>query len=169
MDIEITQIDPADHGPGAARVASLAREIWTEHYTPLIGADQVEYMLEHFQSAQRIAADIARGYLYWLAAEGGTPVGYCGAEPQPEALFMSKIYVLASHRGRGLARRFVGIGEQVCRRAGLGKMGLTVNKHNADSIRAYERLGFAIVGAQVADIGGGFVMDDYIMERTVAL
>ena len=29
----------------AAELAELAREIWTEHYTPLIGADQVNYML----------------------------------------------------------------------------------------------------------------------------
>ena len=31
-------------------LVQLAREIWTEHYTPIIGAEQVEYMLRHMHS-----------------------------------------------------------------------------------------------------------------------
>ena len=38
------------------------------------------------------------------------------------------------------------------------------NKGNP-SVRAYERLGFKIVDAMVMDIGGGYVMDDYKMEK----
>lgn len=167
MGITITEVDPAEPGPDSVRVAALAREIWTQHYSSLIGADQVEYMLDRFQSPARIASDIAGGYRYWLAEDEGTPVAYCGAEPQSDALFMSKIYVALSHRGQGLARRFVEIGEDVCRELGLAKMGLTVNKYNAGSIAAYEHLGFKIVGTQVADIGSGYVMDDYIMEKVV--
>jgi diphthamide synthase (EF-2-diphthine--ammonia ligase) len=33
-------------------VESLAKEIWIEHYTPIIGRPQVDYMLENFQSSQ---------------------------------------------------------------------------------------------------------------------
>jgi diamine N-acetyltransferase len=39
-------------------VASLAKEIWTEHYTPIIGKDQVEYMLGRFQSKKAISSQI---------------------------------------------------------------------------------------------------------------
>jgi hypothetical protein len=35
-------------------------------------------------------------------------------------------------------------------------------------VQAYERLGFRIVEALVMDIGGGYVMDDYKMEKVVA-
>ena len=31
-------------------VESLAREIWTEHYVAIIGIEQVDYMLDRFQS-----------------------------------------------------------------------------------------------------------------------
>jgi diamine N-acetyltransferase len=48
------------------KVASLAREIWTEHYTPIIGQEQVEYMLENFQSAGAIKEQIQTGVLYYL-------------------------------------------------------------------------------------------------------
>jgi hypothetical protein len=42
-----------------------------------------------------------------------------------------------------------------------------VNRHNSDTIKAYESLGFQNVGTVVQDIGGGFVMDDYQMEQQV--
>jgi hypothetical protein len=40
-----------------------------------------------------------------------------------------------------------------------------VNKGNEKAIRSYERNGFVKVRSQVADIGKGFVMDDYVMEK----
>jgi hypothetical protein len=49
---------------------------------------------------------------------------------------------------------------------GATHLWLTVNKGNP-SVRAYERLGFKIVDAMVVDIGGGYVMDDYKMEKDV--
>ena len=38
----------------AGKISALAGEIWREHYTPIIGAEQVEYMLAKFQTAERI-------------------------------------------------------------------------------------------------------------------
>jgi hypothetical protein len=42
-----------------------------------------------------------------------------------------------------------------------------VNKYNSQPIAVYEKLGFRVVAAVVQDIGGGFVMDDYRMEKTL--
>ena len=41
---------------------------------------------------------------------------------------------------------------------------LTVNKRNSDSIAFYQKIGFKIVDCVEMDIGGGFIMDDYVME-----
>ena len=54
--------------------------------------------------------------------------------------------------------------EQLARRRGLVLLWLTVNKGNP-SVNAYKRLGFQIAADLVMDIGGGFVMDDYRMEK----
>ncbi len=43
----------------------------------------------------------------------------------------------------------------------------TVNKNNSLAIRAYEKLGFENLGSIVADIGNGFVIDDYRMEKRI--
>ena len=47
------------------------------------------------------------------------------------------------------------------REHGFNSIWLTVNKGNDIAIRAYKGLGFELIGQGVADIGGGFVMDDY--------
>ena len=38
-------------------------------------------------------------------------------------------------------------------------------RHNAD--RRYQKMGFVTVYEQDADIGNGFVMNDYVMEKTI--
>jgi len=168
------EIHEADLAPGGADeaeiLAGLADDIWTEYYTPLIGAEQVAYMLVTIQSAEWIAQDIGqRGYRYWLAEDQGKPVAYCGAVVQMDRLFLSKLYVTHDYRGQGIGKQFVGIVEQWCREVGLPRIQLTVNKGNTDSIKAYEHLGFTIVDAIVTDIGGGFVMDDYVMDKPIGV
>jgi hypothetical protein len=44
----------------------------------------------------------------------------------------------------------------------------SMNKYNKDSIEWYLRKGFNTVGEAKKDIGGGFFMDDYIMEMMIA-
>ena len=58
--------------------------------------------------------------------------------------------------------------EQIARELGLSSIYLTVNKNNEHSIAVYKKKGFLTVKDQVADIGNGFVMDDYIMEKIIA-
>jgi len=42
---------------------------------------------------------------------------------------------------------------------------LAVNKRNTAAINSYRKYGFAVREAIVDDIGHGFVMDDFIMEK----
>lgn len=148
-----------------ALLAELARGIWTQHYTPLIGAAQVEYMLDAFQSREAIAADIANGYVYTLAYREGEPCGYSAVRFDEDALFLSKLYVRKDCRGYGIARAMVRAVEEAAQQRGLTKIRLTCNKGNAGSLAAYAQLGFARAADVVTDIGGGFVMNDYVMEK----
>jgi GNAT superfamily N-acetyltransferase len=150
-------------------VAALAAEIWNQHYLPIIGRAQVDYMLAKFQSPEAIAGQIAEGYSYFLLREGGSIAGYMAVVPRGEGpgMMLSKLYVLAEMRGRGLGRAMVDFAEELCRRDGAKRLWLTVNKNNADSIAAYGRMGFVNAGPVVTDIGGGFVMDDYVLEKSL--
>jgi GNAT superfamily N-acetyltransferase len=151
-------------------VAALARDIWSEHYTPIIGKAQVEYMLEKFQSEIAIARQIKQeNFLYYLLKESGRYIGYIGIVPRvdPKELFLSKIYVTAGERGRGVGRRAIDFIERLARDGGLTKICLTVNRNNQSAITAYQRLGFQNTGSVTCDIGSGFALCDYRMEKYI--
>ncbi len=150
------------------KVAELAKEIWHEHYEAIIGTEQVNYMIGRFQSEAAITDQRKNtGYEYYLLKSLGGYNGYLSFHKEENALFLSKIYIAKRFRGRGYARKALELLEKICRRDGLSKIWLTVNRNNISSIKTYESLGFVKSGTQVADIGEGFVMDDYIMEKLV--
>jgi diamine N-acetyltransferase len=82
-------------------------------------------------------------------------------------LQLSKLYMRKSLRGLGLGKESVDFVAGLCRKSGIGTLWLTVNKYNAESIAWYERLGFAKTGEIVMEIGGGYMMDDFRMEKTI--
>jgi diamine N-acetyltransferase len=156
-----------------AMVAALAHEIWYEYYVPLIGRAQVDYMVAKFQNVSAMQVQIGQGYEYFLVQRTGTDgksrdIGYLAVHEQPErTMFLSKLYLHRDARGSGTGRRCMEFIEELARRRGLDLLWLTVNKGNP-AVQAYERLGFRIAADLVMDIGGGFVMDDYRMEKPLA-
>ncbi len=148
-------------------VESLAKEIWTEHYIPIIGREQVDYMLGKFQSKQAISEQISNGFLYYLIKEGHEIIGYIGVQPKGDELFLSKIYIASSKRGKGYGKKAVEFIEKLAAERELKKVVLTVNRNNVHTIKAYERIGFKNTGSVIQDIGSGFVMDDFKMEKTI--
>jgi len=152
-----------------ADVAHLAREIWQEHYVPIIGQEQVDYMLGKFQSEQAITEQIADAYEYYIVTHHEKSVGYTAVVPKVSeaSLMISKIYVKKSARGHGLGQKMIEFVEDLCRNLHIKKMWLTVNKNNSHSIAWYSRMDFTNTGPILQDIGGGFVMDDFRMEKTI--
>lgn len=159
-------------------LADLAGRIWREYWPDLIGEGQTEYMIEHFQSLEAVQRDMAENdYEYWFLVatesdEDGvekTVVGYTGGhnEPETQRFFISKIYLLDEARGHGYARKVVEFYEDLCFVRGFEAMYLTVNKGNTLGVRAYEGTGFETIDKVVTDIGEGYVMDDFIMEKRV--
>jgi len=82
-------------------------------------------------------------------------------------LFLSKIYVLKHYRGKKIGKRAMAFVEEQAKSCQLKSIRLTVNKHNTDAIHAYQQLGFKNMGSVVLDIGNGFVMDDFEMEKHI--
>ncbi|MDL2238083.1 GNAT family N-acetyltransferase, partial [Christensenellaceae bacterium OttesenSCG-928-K19] len=134
----------------------------------IISTGQIEYMLEKFQSPSAIERAIAEGYEYFLAKRLGASVGYMGIQAnEPHGkLFLSKIYLLKEYRGKGYAKDMIAQLVEMAQQLRLKSIWLTVNKGNP-SVEAYKKMGFTVVRDQVADIGGGYVMDDHIMEKEV--
>lgn len=146
-------------------IVDLAKVIWHEHYAPMIGSDQVNYMLDTYQSAAHIRSNIdVDQSQYYLIFSGKRAVGYLSVQPKDDILVLSNLYLLVSERAKGLGRHAIGHIVDIADRLGLKKIRLRVNKASQRSIRAYEKMGFVKTDDVVADIGGGYTIDDYEME-----
>jgi ribosomal protein S18 acetylase RimI-like enzyme len=150
-----------DNTNAIAQVSKLAKNIWREHYLPIIGKEQVSYMLEKFQSENAIQQQIDQGYKYYIITVDKVEAGYFSVKDKAEKLFLSKLYVIKSFRGKGIGKQGIKFIKSTFSNSIIQ---LTVNKNNSHSITFYQNIGFTIVDDVIMDIGSGFVMDDYVME-----
>ncbi len=146
---------------------SMAERIWRAYYPGILSAAQIDYMLALMYGAEPLEAGFRQGVEYeWILLDGGG-AGYMATERSEPArcLRLHKLYVLPEFHGMGLGRAGLSHAAATAAFYGLPAVELNVNKGNARAMRAYERAGFKIVASVVNDIGGGFVMDDYVMRR----
>ncbi len=153
-------------------LAFMADTVWHEWFVGIISTEQIDYMVNKFQSFQAVKKQIEKdGYEYFFMNVNGTNVGYFGihAEQDTKKMFLSKIYILKSFRGNRYASETFEFLEGMCQGMGFNSIYLTVNRFNDNAINVYYKRGFEKIREQTADIGNGFVMDDYIMERKVEI
>ncbi len=149
-------------------LAALADIIWHQHFRGIISDEQIEYMIENFQSQKAMTNQLLNmGYEYYFFNVDGENQGYFAIQEQRDEnlMFISKVYLKKEFRGRGYARKAFEFIENEAKNRDLKKTRLTVNRHNDDTIAIYKKLGMYIADEKAADIGNGFVMDDYIFEK----
>ncbi|MBD0831764.1 GNAT family N-acetyltransferase [Aestuariibaculum sediminum] len=148
-------------------IEKLADIIWREHYIPIVGKPQIDYMLEKFQTAEAISQQVANGMMYFALFFNKIPVGYIAIQIEEQTMFLSKIYVLKAYRGKGIAKSAMNFVENEAQKYNLKEIRLTVNVNNKEAIHAYSKLGFINKGSIIADIGNGFIMDDFDMRKPI--
>lgn len=146
-------------------LARLADDIWHEYWTVILTLEQIDYMVENFQSERAIKNQYENeNYTYYFLEFEGKNIGYFGVSEKKDYLFLSKLYILKDYRHSGFgSKSFVKIRELAVDKK-YNSIQLTVNKYNTNTIKAYQKWGFKTIDSVVTDIGEGFVMDDYIME-----
>ena len=141
---------------------ALAKEIWIDHYTSLIGEAQVEYMLNKFQSFEAVKEQISEGFNYYLVDRSK---GYFSYFPEGDSLFISKLYIHRDYRRQGLGKKAVNF--IINKATGKNSLKLTVNRDNLNSVEVYKKLGFNISEEVDFDIGCSFYMNDYVMIKSL--
>jgi diamine N-acetyltransferase len=147
-------------------IASLARAIWLICYRGIISPAQITYMLERMYSLEQLRADFSARVSFDLLFENGMALGFAAyglGDSDPRECKLHKLYLLPSHQGRGYGSRLLRHVIAAARGRGCASLILNVNKNNATAIGVYKRHGFIVREKVVVDIGGGFVMDDYVM------
>jgi ribosomal protein S18 acetylase RimI-like enzyme len=152
-------------------IARLGEAIWREYYPSMISLAQIDYML-----AGRFAPERLRQYAnaqdrgLFLVRIDGEPAGYFSyaLTSNPAEMKLEQLYLLERYRGQGVGKRMLGAVEAQANAHGCRALILTVNKGNAGAIAIYRKAGFTVREAAVFDIGNGYVMDDYVMHKTLA-
>ncbi len=163
MTIEIKKVKYLTELRG---VAELADKIWHECFVNIISTGQIDYMVEKFQSLDAMTDQIEnQGYIYFAVRDDDILCGYIGVKPElDDRFFLIKLYLHKSRRGRGIASLMLRKVFDEARKNGKKRVYLTVNKHNDHAVNVYKKTGFIISDIALTDIGGGYVMDDFIME-----
>ena len=141
-------------------LAALATEIWHEYFTAIISKEQIDYMVEKFQSYPVLKKAIEEeNYTYFLAYEEGAMIGFCGVKPEKDRLVLHK-----KARGKGLSSILLKRAISFAREQDKKAIYLTCNKFNQHSLDVYRAKGFKDIDSVQTDIGQGFIMDDYILQ-----
>jgi GNAT superfamily N-acetyltransferase len=146
-------------------IRGLAMQVWPQTYRSIIPDDQIAYMLNMMYSAGSLQRQMEDGAQFIVVYDDKEPVGFASyQEIRPSIYKLHKIYVLISQQGKGTGRFLIDHIIDVIKKKGATALQLQVNRGNKARY-FYEKLGFAIIEEIDLDIGGGYVMDDYIMEK----
>lgn len=165
------QILPATSAEQLAAIAELAGRIWRAHYPGIISSEQIEFMLARMYSLETLLDEVrSQGIHFYTLAVDGQTTGFASIGPTsaPHTWKLHKLYLLPERHGCGLGSLLLRHCEAEAIRLGAQRIILSVNKRNLVAVAAYERNGFMITESVVTDIGGGFVMDDFIMAKELS-
>jgi diamine N-acetyltransferase len=148
-------------------IIQIARETWWPTYSPILTAEQINFMLGLLYSTEKIHQQFSTGeQTFILLIEDEVPVAFAGYSPReenPDIYKLHKLYCLPQTQGKGYGKIMI---DEVCRRvlaAGKHTLDLNVNRYNkAKSF--YEKMGFAVVYEEDIPIGE-YWMNDYVMRK----
>ena len=150
------------------KLANLASEIWHEYWVEILTPEQIDYMVENFQSEKSISNQIKNeNYIYFFINVDNENAGYIGLSKKQDHMFLSKLYIKKEFRYKGLGTKAFDFIKNFAKENNYKNIILTVNKYNTNTINAYKKWQFKEIDSVVTDIGNGFVMDDYIMEYCI--
>ncbi|MGD0744367.1 MAG: GNAT family N-acetyltransferase [Verrucomicrobiota bacterium] len=153
-------------------ISKLAGVIWRACYPGIITHAQIDYMLARMYALGVLRDEIrSQGIRYdcLLMEDKLTGFASYGPTAEPGVMKLHKLYLLPELHGSGLGSRLLQHVEREVRAGGARRLVLAVNKRNAKAIAAYQRNGFVVADSVVTNIGGGFVMDDYIMAKDMSV
>jgi ribosomal protein S18 acetylase RimI-like enzyme len=146
-------------------IRDLALLIWPPTYSSILSKEQIDYMLDLLYSESSLVKQMQEGHEFILVYDEDERVGFASSsEVDPGIFKLHKIYVLPSQQGKGTGRFIIENLINQIKSAGASALKLNVNRHN-NARSFYEKLGFAVIAEEDIDIGNGYFMNDYVMER----
>ncbi len=150
-----------------ASIQSIVREVWPVAYKEMITKEQIDYMLKMMYSDESLLRQMTLEECEFILAldDTGAVVGFASyGEIKAHVFKLHKLYVYSNQQGKGTGKMLL---DEVCVKSieqGGTSIELQVNKKNT-ARKFYENNGFSLKHEAIFEIGNGFVMDDFVLER----
>lgn len=148
-------------------IEQIAQQSWQAGYAGVLSAEQISFMLNRSYSQEGIVGAMCAGQEFYLALEEDTVIGFIALQIHAgELLRIEKLYLLPQVQGKGYGRELLDFAAQQAVQNQLHRLELNVNRKNK-AYFFYLNQGFEVV--KEVDIPYfGFVLDDYVMQKSIA-
>lgn len=146
-------------------IQELGSRIWPPTYSDILSSEQIDYMLAMMYSAESLKNQMDCGHEFLIISELEMHIGFASfSEIENNIYKLHKIYVLIEQQGKGRGSFVITEILNTVEKRGAIALRLNVNRHNS-ARTFYEKLGFNTIGEEDIDIGNGYLMNDYVMEK----
>jgi len=148
-------------------IRDLTFKIWPQTYSAILSPAQIEYMLDMMYSEISLQKQMKENHEFIIVTDGTQPIGFASfGLIEPGVYKLHKIYVMPQSQGKGTGKFVIGELIKAISRKGGKALQLNVNRNNSAK-EFYEKLGFVVIREEDNDIGNGYLMNDYVMEKKV--
>jgi len=146
-------------------IRKMAEEVWPVTYGNILSPTQLDYMMKLIYSEKSLQDQMEKGQEFIVTYDGVEPIGFASIGLiEPKAYKLHKIYVLPSQQGKGTGKFIIDQLSKAIISKGGHSLRLNVNRFNNAKL-FYEKMGFKVISEEDIDIGEGFFMNDYVMEK----
>ena len=146
-------------------IRELTYKVWPQTYLDILTSEQIGYMLEIMYSPASLEKQMKDGCCFIIVYNDNNPVGFASYQLiSKEVAKLHKIYVLPSQQGKGTGNFLLKYLIEQVKKLGAISLQLQVNRNNTAKV-FYEKMGFSVIEEADFDIGNGYYMNDYIMEK----
>ncbi|GAB3805810.1 GNAT family N-acetyltransferase [Spirosoma humi] len=151
-------------------IRAIAYQTWPATFGEILSPAQIDYMLNMMYSPDALTTQIRdKNHVFLLAQDEDSQehLGFISYEfdyKNQSKTKIHKLYLLPASQGKGVGRLLIDKVATLAIDQANSSLSLNVNKYNK-AIQFYERMGFTTVDTETIDIGEGFLMEDYIMEK----
>lgn len=150
-----------------ASIQDIAGKTWPEAYGSVISQEQISYMLQKMYNKGELLSQFQQGYTFLMAEESNKDLGFAVfsiVDSTSRIFKLHKLYVLPEAHGKGVGKLLINEVVHLAKRAGGVTLELNVNRNNKATL-FYEKAGFTVKETIDLDIGNGFLMNDYVMQK----
>lgn len=146
-------------------IRELTFKVWPQTYRDILTSEQIDYMLEMMYSPASLEKQMQDGCNFIIVYDNEQPVGFASYQlTNEEVAKLHKIYVLPSQQGKGTGNFLLNYTIEQVKKLGAASLQLQVNRNNTAKA-FYEKKGFVVIEEADFDIGNGYYMNDYVMEK----